>query len=126
MKQELNPQKYVDQINEIEEQAQKATIELLKNNPNGRYIHRWDIPDEVDDDGFFDTYTGDDKIINIHSVGLDDNDRLVFKGDTVYGDSLAPGDWFEFDEWTSGYAKAYKFVAMYLEYAKENREEDDV
>ena len=52
MKQELNPQKYVDQINEIEEQAQKATIELLKNNPNGRYIHRWDIPDEVDDDGF--------------------------------------------------------------------------
>lgn len=83
-----------------------------------RYIHWWDIPDEVDDDGFFDTYTGDDRIINIHSVGLDDDDRLVFKGDTVC-------DWFEFDEWTSGYAKAYKFVAMYLEYAKENREDDD-
>lgn len=124
MKQELNPQKYVDQINEIKEQAKKAAIELLKNNPNGRYIYEGE-DDVFAEESFFDTATGDDEVINIIAVGLDANDHLIFKASDSYGNDYEDGEWFEFDQFITPYAEVYKFVAMNLEFAKEESELED-
>ena len=68
MKQELNPSMFIDQMNEIKEQAIKATIELLKNNPKGRYLYEDELG-QFYDESWFDTATGDDIMINISAVG---------------------------------------------------------
>jgi hypothetical protein len=126
MKQELNPSMFIDQMNEIKEQAIKATIELLKNNPKGRYLYEDELG-QFYDESWFDTATGDDIMINISAVGLDDNDHLIFKAEDVHGGDYEDGEWFEFDEFVPPYtyAEVYKFVAMNLEFAKEKSECED-
>lgn len=117
----MDPKKYFNQILAIEQMAKEEAIQLLKNNPSGRYIE-FDCDTEEGNDLYcenqFQAVTGDDDMILIGAVGLNEEDHLVFKADTCNGFEYNDGEWFEFDEWTNPYAEVYMFVASNLKYAK--------
>lgn len=117
---ELNPKKYIDQFLALEEAAKNEIIELLKNNPNGRFIQ----PNEHDED---DTWawddavgvtTGDSETILLHAVGLFDDDELQFKAHYLDGCyAYNNDDWFTPDQFTHPYCVVYEFVVNYLDKA---------
>jgi hypothetical protein len=125
---ELNPRKYVDQWLALDEAAKIEIIELLKNNPAGRYIEFA----RVFEDGFDDpdaesllgqtivALTGEEEALDVVGVGLNSDDRLVFRakiwinGNTfIYNND----DWFEPDEFTHCYCELYDYVANNLKNA---------
>ena len=125
---ELNPDKYLDQFLALEEAAKNEIIELLKNNPAGRYIDYarvWndeDLDDEAEASlsGTVDALTGDCDAIDILGVGLNSKDHLVLHAQLyVNGDCIEYNDdeWFEPDEHTHCYCELYRYVVENLNYA---------
>ena len=118
----MDSEKYLKQIEAIEQMAKEECIQILKNNPNGRYIEFDAYNSDEENDAFcdskFPTINGDDEIIFICAVGLDENGQLIYKaeiGDYPYNDD----EWFEKDEYTDmPYAEVYRFVVDNLQYAK--------
>ena len=117
----MDAKKYLNQIEAIEQMAKEETIQVLKNNAQGHYIE-FDCDDEEENEAYceslFNVMTGDDEIILICAVGLDENNHLIFKAETLSGFAYNDDEWFEFDEFTIGYADAYNFVVTNLQYAK--------
>lgn len=127
---DLNPDKYLDQFLALEEAAKNEIIELLKNNPAGRYIEfarvfqeDFDDPDEEAEATLGDTVdalTGDAEALDIVGVGLNSRDRLVLRATLwINGDTIEYNDneWFEPDEFTHCYCELYRYVASNLQYA---------
>ena len=114
----MNPKKYIDQFMALEEAAKNEIIELLKNNPKGRYIQPNEHHGEDElfaTEGVW-TLTGDEDAIIIGAVGLFDDGELRFRAsllDYDYNDY----DWFTLDEFTHPYCALYKFVVNNLDNA---------
>lgn len=110
MKEELDSQKFTKQAEELYKNALEATIELLKNNPKGRYIviPNWD--DEVD------TTSLDDVFISIYGVGLNTENHICVKAKVDYvgyghTEEDFPKGWTGVDEiHPSSYPDIYRFV----------------
>ena len=79
---EKNSSFYVDQFNTLQESAKNACIELLKENPAGRYIDLSyiDLSDEEDFSDAIWVMTGNAEAICIDAIGLNEKNELVFKG----------------------------------------------
>ncbi len=119
----MEAKKYLNQIEAIEQMAKEETIQILKNNAQGQCIE-FDCDNDEENEAYcestFRVMTGDDEIILICAVGLDENDHLVFKAETLNGFEYNDDEWFEFDEFTHGYADVYNFVVTNLQYAKKH------
>lgn len=88
----MNASKYKEQFLELEEPAKDEIIELLEDNPTGRFIQ----PNEHHEDDDWDweivsTFTGDDECIGLTAVGLHDNCELVFRA--IYSDGQYNNDY---------------------------------
>lgn len=108
-------QKYLRQYAALEEAAQSEIIEILSNNPTGRYIYfNCDIEEESEaqDNYTITTRDGDDRRIAICGVGLDDENQIVVANFNE--------EWFRLDEWTHIYPEMYQFVVDNLKYAKQS------
>jgi len=120
MKQKLDPKKFTRQTEEIQKAAKTELIELLKNNPKGRYI--WFSGDDVDElEGCVDSFSfhNDYCVAYFSSIGLDDDDTLVFLPDD--GDKWLPiADYAQED-----YASYYEFAVKYYDFAKPDKDPED-
>ena len=124
----MDSEKYFKQIEAIEQMAKEECIQILKNNPNGRYIDfdLYNINEESDAwqdmSGMFhvEQVNGEDGTIHICAIGVDENDRLVFKAEQ-YESPYNDGEWFEIYEHYDTrlvYTVAYRCVVNYLKFAK--------
>ena len=104
MNNNLDPEKYLKQYAALEEAAKAEIIQLLSNNPKGRYIYFDCDIDEEDDaysDSVFTVMDGNELVINICGVGLNDDKHIVI----ITDDDTE--NWFEPDEWTHAYLEMY-------------------
>ena len=128
MEDKFDSQKYTKQAEKLYQKALEATIELLKNNPNGRYIviPNWD--DEVD------TTSLDDVFISIYGVGLNDENHICVKAkvDKIgYGfvEEDFPNDWADITVngiHPSSYPDIYRFVVDNIDAATDKATADAV
>ena len=112
-----DPKKYLKQYSALEEAAKAEIIEILSNNPTGRYI--WfsgEVEEELDayENSTIATIDGDDNILIISGVGLNDDNEIV-----VIEDQYEDNGWFVPDEYTHAYLQMYEFVVNNLKFAKE-------
>lgn len=117
MNNNLDPEKYLKQYAALEEAAKAEIIQFLSNNHAGRYIYFDCDIDEEDDaysDSVFTVMDGNELVINICGVGLNDDKHIVI----ITDDDTE--NWFEPDEWTHAYLEMYKFVVNNLDYAKQS------
>ena len=107
---ELNPKKYLEQVESIYKEARNATVELLKQNGEKQYVII--KKEENSDDKCVETTDGVG-CANIFGVGLNDEDQLVVAADCVgMYDGYIPRKWIDPEEWfTTNYADLYRFVA---------------
>ena len=110
-----DPKKYLKQYAALEEAAKAEIIEILSNNPTGRYI--WfsgESGEELDaySDSIIRVVDGNEQIITICGIGLNDENQIVVCD--AYDESV----WFIPDEWTHAYLEMYEFVVDNLKYAK--------
>lgn len=92
-------------------------FEILSNNPTGRYVYfNYDIEEENDaySDSIIRVMDGNDQIITICGVGLDDENTIVI----LDSDNEEDG-WYAPDEWTHAYLEMYQFVVENLKFAKQ-------
>ena len=125
----MSPHKYLDQLQAIENAAREGIIDLLSKNPKGCFID-FDLTDKEEHEAY--QYWGNiltqDYKYCIHSIGLDDNNRLVA---LVSGKGITPEpplSWVDLENWCSKvgtslgywiiYSPLYEFVAENLQYAK--------
>ena len=114
----MKAKKYYDQFMALEEAAKNEIIELLKNNPKGRFIQ----PNEHHgEDELFATegvwaLTGDEDAILVCAVGLFDDGELKVKAAMMQGD-YNDYEWFTFDEFTHCYCELFEFVVDNLDNA---------
>ena len=110
-----DPKKYLKQYATLEEAAKTEIIEILSNNPTGRYIW-FNCEIEEENDAYCDSVImvmdGNEQIITICAVGLNDENQIVI---TDADDDFT---WFTPDEWTHAYLEMYEFVVNNLKYAK--------
>ena len=100
----------------LEEAAKNEIVELLKNNPKGRFIQP---NDHYDEDDFHFTegvwaLTGDEDAIIVTAVGLFDDDKLMVRAQMMDCD-YNNNEWFAFDEFTHCYWELYEFVVNHLD-----------
>ena len=113
--------KYLKQYAALEEAAKDEIIDILSNNPTGRYIYfDFDNNEErkAERANLILTIDNNKEIIEICGVGLnDDNQIVVIK---LIHDFFTQFDkvWFVPDENTHAYLKMYEFVINNLKYAK--------
>ena len=111
----MDPKKYLKQYAALEEAAKAEIIQLLSNNPTGRYIY-FDCDIDEEDDAYcesvFPVMDGDEHVLHICGVGLNDDNHIVII--TEHDEE----NWFEPDEWTHAYLDMYEFVVDNLDYAK--------
>lgn len=118
----MNPSKYIEQLLALEEQAKREIIELLKNNPKGRFIQPNEHHNEDEDDWDCEnvmTNTGDDELICLTAVGLRDDGELLFRVTDIEGQYYNDYDWFTLDKYTHPYFDLYEFVVNHLDDADE-------
>ena len=128
MERNIDSNKYVQQVNELCEQALAETIDLLKNSEKGRYIALANWEDEVS------AVSYDDVPISIWGVGVNDEDHICVKAfvDNVgYGHSEDdfPQDWTDITVEkinASSYPELYRFVADNIDHAMTKEDADDV
>lgn len=120
MKQKLDPKKFTKQTDAIKKAAKKELIELLKNNPKGRYI--WFSGEDIDElEGCVDSFSfhNDYLVAYFSSIGLDDNDTLIFLPDE--GD-----EWLPIAEYAvEDYDKYYEFAVKYYDFAKADKNPEE-
>ena len=115
MNNKFDPQKYLNQYAALEEAAKAEIIQILSNNPAGRYIYfDCDIDEENEAycESLFAIMDGDEQVLLVCGVGLNDDNHIVIITDHD------KENWFEPDEWTHAYLDMYKFVVDNLDYAK--------
>lgn len=109
--------KYLKQYAALEEAAKAEIVEILSNNPTGRYIY-FDYEIEEENDAYSDciirVLDSNEEIITICGVGLNDNNQIVI----IDEDNEEEG-WYVPDEWTHAYLEMYQFVVENLKYAKQ-------
>ena len=115
MSNNLDPEKYLKQFTALEEAAKAEIIQILSNNPAGRYIY-FDCDIEEENDAYccslFAAMDGYEKALNICGIGLNDDNKIVF----IHQDDEE--NWIEPDEWTHAYCDMYRFVVDNLEFEK--------
>lgn len=105
---DLNPQKYLEQVKTIYKEACNAAIELLKQNGEKQYVI---IEKEDSEDKCVETTDGVGPVI-IFGVGIGDNNQLVVAAvcDGMY-DGYIPREWINPKEYFhTNYADLYRFV----------------
>lgn len=114
----MNARKFIEQFLDLEERAKNEIIELLKNNPKGRFIQ----PNERhgDNEDYWDwetvtTHTGDEECIGLAAVGLRDDGKLMFRAIYSNGQYYNDYGWFTLDEFTHPYCELYEFVLNHLD-----------
>ena len=110
-----DPKKYLKQYAALEEAAKAEIIEILSNNPTGRYIwFNCAIEEEAaaEDESLIEVMDGNARLIHICAVGLNDENQIVV---TDADDDFT---WFTPDEFTHAYLEMYEFVVNNLKYAK--------
>jgi hypothetical protein len=117
MNNKLDSKKYLNQYAALEEAAKTEIIQLLSNNPAGRYIY-FDCDIDEEDDAYsnsvFPIMDGNEQVLHICGVGLNDDKHIVIITDDD------EENWFEPDEWTHAYLEMYKFVVDNLDHAKQS------
>ena len=111
----MDSQKYLKQYAALEEAAKSEIIEILSNNPTGRYIYfneEIEEESEAEDNNIITTWDGDDRRLIIQGVGLDDENQIVVLNNYKR--------WINLDEFTLVYPEMYQFVVDNLKYAKQN------
>ncbi len=113
----MESKKYVYQYMALEDAAKNEIVELLKNNPKGRYIQ----PNEHHDDDLYAAdgiwaLTGNEDAIFVMAVGLHDDGVLRVKAEMMEDDYM-DYQWFEFDDFTHCYCELYEFVVNNLDIA---------
>ena len=122
MKKKFDSRKYLKQFGALEEAAKAEIIQILSENPKGRYIY---FNCENFDENYaycesvFVAKNGDEESFPICGVGLNDDNQIVIQ--TEYDEE----NWFEPDGWTYIYCKLYEFVVNNLKYAKSSEPCDD-
>lgn len=109
--------KYLKQYAALEEAAKAEIIEILSNNPTGRYIYfNCDIEeeDEAYDDSIIVVMDGNEQVLYICGVGLNDDNQIVVT------DREDKETWFVPDEWTHAYLEMFQFVVDNLKFAKQS------
>jgi len=115
MNNNLDPRKYLKQYAALEEAAKSEIIQILSENPKGRYIYfdcRFDDENEAYCASQFPVMEGNEEVIKICGVGLNDDNHIVI----ITEDDEEK--WFEPDEFTHAYLDMYEFVVDNLDYAK--------
>ena len=128
MKEKLDSQKFTKQAEKLYEKSLEATIELLKNNPNGRFIVIPDWNDEVD------TTSLDDVFISIYGVGLNSKNHICVKAmvDHIgcgFIEEDFPNSWADItvnEIHPSSYPDIYRFVADNIDAATDKATADAV
>lgn len=113
----MDSEKYLKQYAALEEAAKSEIIELLSNNPTGRYIYfNCDIEEENEAYVYsiIVVMDGNEQVLYICGVGLNDDNQIVVT------DSEDEGTWFVPDEWTHAYLEMYQFVVDNLKFAKQS------
>ena len=115
--QTMDSEKYLKQYAALEEAAKSEIIELLSNNPTGRYIY-FNCDIEEENEAYVDStivvMDGNEQVLYICGVGLNDDNQIVVT------DSEDEETWFVPDEWTHAYLEMYQFVVDNLKYAKQS------
>ena len=119
MEKNIDPKKFINQADEVYQNALNATIELLKNNGTKRYVAIPDFDDEVS------AYSEDDVPIGIWGVGLNDDDHICIKAIVYnvgygYTEDEFPTEWVDITEtkiYPTSYPDIYRFVAEHLDSA---------
>ena len=119
MKKNINPEKFVNQAEEVYQNALNATIELLKNNGSKQYVVSPDLDDEVE------AISWDEVPITIWGVGLNNDNHICVKAfvcNVGYGhtEDEFPEEWTDITEtqiYASAYPDIYRFVAENLDAA---------
>ena len=112
----MDAKKFHNKFMALEEAAKNEIVELLKNNPKGRFIQP---NDHYDEDDFHFTegvwaLTGDEDAIIVTAVGLFDDDKLMVRAQMMDCD-YNNNEWFAFDEFTHCYWELYEFVVNHLD-----------
>lgn len=108
--------KFLKQYAALEEAAKAEIVEILSTNPTGRYIYfNWKIEPEDEDfaDGAIVVVDGNEDVLRICGVGLNDDNQIVII------DECDEENWLVPDEWTHAYLEMYQFVVDNLAYAKQ-------
>lgn len=124
----IEPRKFLNQVEELYQQAREETIVLLKNSQSGTFIAIPNWEDEVD------TVSSNDVPIGIWAVGLNDDNHLCIKAivlDVGYGhdEEDYPAGWVDIttdDIQMSSYPDLYRFVAEHIAIATTKEEADKV
>ena len=124
----MDAEKYLKQYAALEEAAKAEIVEILSNNPTGRYIY-FDCEIEEENDAYCDSIIvvmdGDENCLHLCGVGLNDDNQIVII------DEDDEENWFVPDEWTHAYLEMYQFVVDNLKFAKagpslSNKSDDSV
>lgn len=108
--------KYLKQYAALEEAAKAEIVEILSNNPTGRYIYfNCEIEEENEAycDSIIEVLDGNSQAIRICGVGLNDENQIIIL------DEDDEEKWYAPDEWTHAYLEMYQFVVDNLEFAKQ-------
>jgi len=125
----MESQKFINQANEVYQNALNATIELLKQNGGKRYIAFPDFDDEIS------TFTENDVPIGIWGVGLNDDDHICVQavvnniGYGYTGDEFPQEEWVDITEigiYPTSYPDLYRFVVEHLDSAIDKEAADKV
>ena len=118
------PKKFINQVNELYQQALYETASLLANNPNGSYIA------DPEPEEWVYTWDWDDVRIAIWAVGLNDDKHICIKAQVAgYSGKGFPKDWTDVTEHkieASCYPELFRFVAENLDKATTKEEADNV
>lgn len=117
MSETLSPRKFLDQVEKINEEARRATIDLLDQQGENKYVVLEDWTDECG------ANDGNGTDLSIFGIGLDEDDELCIAAtvDNIgYGhcEDDFPQEWVKVTELNNpNYCDFYRFVANNLDKA---------
>lgn len=120
MKENLNPKKYVELIDKLQEEAKAAAIALLRDHLNGQLVIDTDSDDPFDSDIDYTLFVhedGDGYFLQLHAYGVNKDGDLCFKAWFANDDECYKKDkWCNCDEhYLNGYYHLiYETIARYI------------
>lgn len=119
MSEALNPNKFLEQVEKINEKARCATIRLLKQQKKKKYVFMFPMDMCVGDACY--AKDGNDTEVNVFGVGLDDNNDICIAACAV-GDGCCeddfPQEWVKVTELCNpNFCAFYRFVANNIDKA---------